>query len=115
MCDLTNLIPLNIYIDDNELVKYKDKDGNTQIRIASDPDAQLYCYKFIPNIPYDFKSSLLQGGSLMGKIGVINDKTYQMYKNRKWIFIGFGGLILVFLIILIFNYLKKSKPPSTTS
>lgn len=115
LCDLTNLIPLNIYIDDDELVKYKDKDGNTQIRIASDPDAQLYCYKFIPNIPYNFKSSLLQGGSLMGKVGVINDKTYQMYKNRKWIFIGFGGLILVFLIILIFNYLKKSKPPSTTS
>ena len=111
LCDILQVIPLNVYIDDDEIVKYRDENGHTKISLAK--DATKYCYKFNPYVTYDFRIGLTAGGSLSGPYGVCNDNTYKyhnfMTKIGVWIMLV---LLLVFFGFLFFQWKnnKNSQP-----
>jgi hypothetical protein len=113
LCDLLEgLIELNVYIDDDELVKYKDENGITKIRYANDPESSKYCYKFNSFAPYTFKNGLSNGGTLTGPYGVCNNNTYKyhtfMTKIGSWIMLV---LLLVFFCFLFFQWKTNKKLP----
>lgn len=99
LCDILQVIPLNIYIEDDEIVKYKDENGNTKINYAK--DATKYCYKFNPYVTYDFIPGLLHGGTLTGQYGVCNDNTYKYHTFMK----NIGGWIMLVLLLVFFGFL----------
>ena len=108
LCDILQVIPLNIYIDDDEIVKYKDENGAVKINYAK--DATKYCYKFNNYTTYNFTSGLLHGGTLSGQYGVCNDNTYKyhnfMTKIGVWIMLV---LLLVFFGFLFFQWKNNKK------
>ena len=113
LCDLLEgLIELNVYIDDDELVKYKDENGITKIHYASDEESSKYCYKFNSFAPYKFRTGLTNGGTLTGPYGVCNNNTYKyhtfMTKIGSWIMLV---LLLVFFAFLFFQWKTNKKLP----
>jgi len=111
LCDIVGVIPLNVYIDDDEIVKYNDENGNTKISLAR--DATKYCYKFNPYVTYDFSRGLTTGGTLTGPYGVCNDNTYKYHNFMTKI----GGWIMLILLFIFFGFLffqwKNNKKLST--
>lgn len=87
------LIPLNIYISNDEYVICQDENGNTlKPGPASivDPNNK-YTYKLSTGV-YNFSDALLTGGKLTGIYGVCDDNTYKfhvfMRKIGIWIILG---------------------------
>ena len=99
LCDLLGVIELNVYIDDDELVKYRDENGTTKVCLGK--EATKYCYKFNPLVTYDFRRGLSTGGTLTGPYGVCNDNTYKYHNFMQKI----GGWIMVILLLVFFGFL----------
>lgn len=115
LCDIIGTIPLNIYITDNELVKYIDN-NETTIVSSGDLDAQKYCYKFIPYNPYDFKSSCITGGEFSGQIGVCNDKDYKLKSfSNKWGLIILGSILGIVLLVLLIQQFRSNSANAQTN
>ena len=109
LCDLTNgLIPLTIYIDDDELVKVN-VNGTTMVDKAS--MLKDNSYKLTNISPYNFSAALQTGGILVGKIGVCNNSTFKfhsfMRKIGAWIMLGL--FLLTFLYMFWTWYKNKDK------
>ena len=108
LCDLLQIIPLSVYIEEDELVNiYKDDKHQT----GKAGDNKNDCYKLELSIPYDFRSAITSNitSKISGKIGVCNDTTYKfhnfMTKIGIWILIT---LLVAFIGYMIYTtYIKK--------
>lgn len=87
------VIPLNIYISNDEYVICQDENGNTLSpgpASVVDPNNK-YTYKLSTGV-YNFSEALLTGGTLTGIYGVCDDNTYKfhvfMRKVGIWIMAG---------------------------
>jgi preprotein translocase subunit SecG len=103
LCDLLKVIPLSIYIDENELVNvYKDKMHQT----GKASDNKEYVYQLQLSTGYDFRSAMNSdlSSKISGKIGVCNDTTYKFHNFMSKI----GLWILVFLLVVAIGYMIYS-------
>jgi len=103
LCDMFNgLIPLDIYIDDDELINAVDiNTGNEITDQAKNIKDSAYCYIFKTTANTDFKSALDIGGSLTGLLGVCDDNTYKYHTFMRHI----GGWIFLGLVVLLIGYI----------
>ena len=87
--------PLTIYISDDELVRFNNKDGNIVIGLAKDHKDE--CYKFSPSSINNFRDGINSGGTLSGMFGICNDNNYKLHKFMRKI-----GIWIILVIVLIF-------------
>lgn len=101
LCDILTGIDLNIYVDDNELVKYTDNDGQTHVGLAK--DNKNACMFFFTQEEHDdeWRNGIATGGTLRGNVGVFNDNNYKFHNFMRKI----GIWILMGLLILSFGYM----------
>jgi len=100
LVDMLNL-PLSIYIDSDEFVKCKNKNGDNVIGLAKNVASNYdnYCYQLKIGDVYDFRNALPEskGGELIGMTGFCND---QMYKFSSFMR-GWGWLIIGIILLLV--------------
>lgn len=110
LCDMiSDNIDLSLYINDDELIKYTDDNGNTVIKQAKNCSD---CYKYKPNISSNIRDGINGAGTISGLFGIYNDNTYKLHNfSRK-----FGTWILLALLLSVFGVMFfKSKSKSIPS
>lgn len=109
LCDMIGNIDLNVYVNENEIIKYKTEDDTIKITRAKDSDGNGY--KYIPNNITNFRNGVIGQGVIHGKFGICNDKTYKFHKFSRnvgiWLFLLL--VLFVFGFIIFTHYKNKSK------
>ena len=102
-------IDLSIYIDDDELVEFRNlKNNQIEIRKASDvnQDKDGHIFKMIPSSTnYQQQNGMNGGGKITGKVGVCNDNTYKFHKFMR----NIGSWIILITILIALVYVMKPK------
>ena len=99
LCDMLSIIPLNTFIDQEEIVNIIDKDGNKKTGKAK--DFLEYSYRFITTESTDFKLALVKNGQLSGLVGICNNNNYKLHHFvRTW-----GVAIIIILILGTFAWM----------
>jgi hypothetical protein len=102
--------PLNIYISEDELVRFNYDNGKIFAGYAKDQKNE--CYKFNPITINNYRDGINSGGKLIGLFGVCNDNSYKLHKfSRKigiWILLG---LILIFFGFLFYQWKSNKNKP----
>jgi hypothetical protein len=121
LCDmLAPSIDLNIYISDNELVKYNTERNEIITSTAAEAKAKgddKYIYQYRPfSYPGTWSDGIIGPGILSGNIGYVQDTNYKIQSFlRKWILIILGICILGIVIFAITFKERIAKGESLTS
>ena len=114
LCDIIGNIDLHFYVDNDELVKYRDSNNIVQVAFAKDVTDTENIYKYHPyNYPSSFDNGFVGPGYIIGKVGFTDDNNYRFQRFMR----NIGGYIMIAIIGLIFILMaviwwinRKTKP-----
>ena len=102
-------IDLNVYQDDNELVKYKNPDTK-QYTIDIGKNVAEYCQYFQSDSGISYYNGISGSGTITTMMGVCNDTSYKFHqfstKIGIWIVLA---LVMMVILFFVYQHVKNQK------